>query len=113
MALVALSGTATPARADDDPWTGADKAQHFAASAGLAGTGYGVARPFAGAPVPSLIAGAGLALSAGITKEILDLGGDGTASWKDLTWDAMGTATGVAVALLVDLLVGVVPRGRW
>jgi putative lipoprotein len=107
VALVTVCVPAPVHAADEDPWVGTDKSQHFVASAGLALTGYGLARPLSRERVPSLIAGAGLALSAGITKEALDLGGDGSASWKDLAWDAMGAATGLAVMWIVDLLVGV------
>jgi hypothetical protein len=50
------------------------------------------------------LAGAGLALSAGVAKELWDLSGHGDPSWKDLAWDGMGTGVGVGLALGVDLL---------
>jgi len=46
LAAVLALGWAAGARAqaaDPDPWLGQDKALHFAASAGIAGTGYGLA----------------------------------------------------------------------
>ena len=46
--------------------------------------------------------GGGLALSAGIAKELWDLSGHGDASWRDLTWDVVGTVTGLAVAAAID-----------
>ena len=53
-----------------------------------------------------MVVGASLALAAGIGKELWDLGGHGDASWKDLTWDAVGTATGVLTARAIDWVVG-------
>jgi uncharacterized protein YfiM (DUF2279 family) len=52
-------------------------------------------------------------MGAGIGKEVYDLSGRGQASWRDLTWDAVGVATGLGVALLLDLaLRGVTPTTR-
>ena len=89
-ALVAVVGLfAAPARAaDPDPWLAADKWQHFGISSALAAGGYGVG-----------------ALTAGVGKELWDLGGGGTPSWRDLTWDVAGTATGLLTAWLVDVAV--------
>lgn len=97
-----------PARAaspDDDPWLGADKAKHFAVSAGLAAGGYGVATALVDARGHALLLGGGVAFGVGIAKELADLAGFGDPSWKDLTWDAIGSASGVALAYGVDLLV--------
>ena len=52
-----------------------------------------------------VVAGASLAMAAGIGKELWDLAGHGDPSWKDLTWDAIGTATGVLTARAIDWLV--------
>lgn len=49
--------------------------------------------------------GSGLAIGAGIAKEMLDLAGLGHPSWKDFTWDLIGTATGIGVALSIHLAV--------
>ena len=46
-----------------------------------------------------------VALGAGVGKELWDLNGPGDASWRDLTWDVIGTATGVLVASGVDWLI--------
>jgi putative lipoprotein len=56
-------------------------------------------------PLTRAAAGATLALGAGIAKELLDLAGTGDPSWRDLTWDVVGTATGVLVASGIDYLI--------
>ena len=100
--LVAIL-TPQPARADDaDPWFGRDKALHFSASAVIASGGYGLSRLAFDDRRPCLLIGGGLAAAAGIGKELYDLSGHGDASFRDLTWDAIGTATGLLVAWLVD-----------
>jgi putative lipoprotein len=98
---------ATPARADDrDPWFGRDKALHFGVSALIAGGGYAGAALASDDARVRVAVGGGLALSAGIAKELWDLSGHGDASWRDLTWDAVGTVTGLAVAAAVDWTIG-------
>jgi putative lipoprotein len=105
---LALSMSAGPARADEpdpDPWLGPDKALHFAASAALAGGGYGVGALAWEDVGPRLALGAGVGLGAGITKEALDAAGLGDPSWKDLTWDVAGVAVGLGIALAIDLTI--------
>lgn len=88
--------------AEHDPWFGRDKALHFGACFTLSTGGYaGTALLTEKTPVRAAT-GAGLALSAGIAKEVYDRYAGGDPSWRDLTWDAVGTATGVLVAWLVD-----------
>jgi putative lipoprotein len=95
--------TPQPARADEaDPWFGRDKALHFSASAVIASGGYGLSRLAFDDRRSCLLIGGGLAAAAGIGKELYDLSGHGDASFRDLTWDAIGTATGLFVAWLVD-----------
>ncbi len=96
---------ATTARADPDPWFGPDKATHFALSSGLAIFGYSAAATFSDSPKVRLVYGASVALLAGIGKELWDTSGNGTASLKDLTWDVLGAAVGVAVCWAIDELV--------
>jgi hypothetical protein len=48
--------------------------------------------------------GATTALSLGIGKELYDATGRGDPSFRDLTWDVIGTAVGVGLSLGVDLL---------
>ena len=106
-ALAALACALAPGRAqavDDDPWLGRDKALHFGASAVIAAGGYGVSSLFFESRGARLGIGAGLGAAAGIGKELYDRAGNGRASWKDLTWDAAGIATGLATAWAIDLL---------
>ena len=104
-ALTLLAASLLPAtsRADEpDPWFGRDKALHFGASALLASGGYGAAALVTDDRRARLVAGGTFALSLGAGKELWDLSGHGDASWRDLTWDAVGTVTGLAVAAAVD-----------
>lgn len=94
---------------DDDPWLSRDKALHFDVSAGIAAAGYGVSAGWlVDARWKALAIGGGVALAAGAGKELLDathvLGGD--PSWRDFTWDVIGTVAGLAIAWGVDLLLG-------
>jgi len=103
VAVVFLS----PARAraaDDDPWFGRDKALHFGASAVLALGGYALGAAFFDETPPRLATGAGVALGAGIAKELADLAGAGSASWRDIVWDVAGTGTGLLLAWGADEL---------
>jgi putative lipoprotein len=88
--------------ADPDPWFGRDKALHFGASALLASGGYGATALVTDDRRARLVVGGSFALSLGVAKELWDLSGHGDASWRDLTWDAVGTVTGLAVAAAVD-----------
>jgi putative lipoprotein len=88
--------------ADPDPWFGRDKALHFGASFTLAAGGYAGAALLTDRTPVRAATGVGLALSAGIAKEVYDRYAGGDPSWRDLTWDVMGTATGVLVAWLID-----------
>jgi putative lipoprotein len=105
VALLLLAAT-VPARraraADPDPWFGRDKALHFGASALLASGGYGATALVADDRRVRLAVGGGFAFSLGVAKELWDLSGHGDASWRDLTWDAVGTVAGLAVAAAVD-----------
>jgi uncharacterized protein YfiM (DUF2279 family) len=90
----------TPASAQDQ-WFGHDKALHFGATFVLGGAGYAGGAALSPEPVVRLGSGAMLAMGAGIAKEMSDRSG-GDPSLKDLTWDALGTATGLVTAWLVD-----------
>jgi putative lipoprotein len=92
----------TTARAADD-WLGPDKAVHFGVSAGLGLGGYAAASPFLEGVPARAIAGSSFSLSLGVAKELYDLSGHGDASWRDLTWDVVGTAVGVGLAVLFDV----------
>jgi putative lipoprotein len=73
-------------------------------SAGISAGGYALSALVLEKPWQRALAGAGLALSAGVAKELWDLSGHGDPSWKDLAWDGIGTGVGVGLALGVDLL---------
>jgi putative lipoprotein len=103
--LVALGGVLPPTvarAADPDPWFGRDKALHFGATALLANVGYADAALATDDVRIRLAVGGGLALTAGVGKELWDLSGHGDASFRDLTWDVLGTATGLALAAAID-----------
>ena len=76
-------------------------ALHFGASFALASVGYAGGAALSREPVVRLGVGATVAMGAGIAKEMADRSG-GDPSLKDLTWDALGTATGLVTAWLVD-----------
>jgi putative lipoprotein len=115
LALTAtLAGALLPTAAraaDPDPWFGRDKALHFGASAFIAGAGYGGAALVSDDARVRVAVGGGLGLTAGVAKELWDLSGHGDASWRDLTWDVVGTATGLALAAAIDWSIGKL-RGR-
>ncbi|HVW30858.1 MAG TPA: hypothetical protein VHC69_36120 [Polyangiaceae bacterium] len=103
-AAVTLAPRAARA-ADPDPWLGPDKALHFGVSVGLSAGGYGVSALVLHERWQRAVAGAGFSLTLGAGKELYDLSGHGDPSWKDFTWDVVGTAVGVGIALLVDVAV--------
>ena len=105
IAVVASPAVARAADSDPDPWFGRDKVLHFGASATLAGSGYAIGAPLFDSRGHALILGGSLALGLGITKEVLDATGLGDPSWRDLTWDGIGTVAGLAFAWGIDLLV--------
>jgi putative lipoprotein len=87
-----------------DDWFGQDKALHFGVSAGLAGAGYTGGALLFEAPEARWLTGAGVALGAGIGKELYDAGRGTFFSFKDLTWDVVGTATGLGLSWAIDRL---------
>jgi putative lipoprotein len=100
---LALAAAPKLARAsDDDPWFGHDKALHFQLSAIIAAGTYGATALVSDDRRVRLAVGGAVAFSAGAAKELWDLSGHGDPSWRDLTWDAVGTVTGLAVAAAVD-----------
>ena len=104
LAIFLLTAPA-PARGQaSDDWFGRDKALHFSFSAAIAGAGYGGASLATEDRRWRLAVGGGLAIAAGAGKEIADSYGFGDPSWKDFTWDLIGTATGLGVAYLIDRL---------
>ncbi|XXF79896.1 hypothetical protein P2318_09160 [Myxococcaceae bacterium GXIMD 01537] len=104
LALLLVGPAALGAPASGDDWLGADKAKHFGATLGLAGLGYGAGALLLESPRARLLSGAALGMGVGLGKELYDLGRGGRFSWKDLTWDAIGTATGLLVSWTLDRL---------
>lgn len=104
-ALALVTSAASFAHADNDPWFGKDKAAHFGASALISAAGYGVGVAAFGTRIDGLAIGGSTGLTVGLGKEVYDAAGHGTVSGRDFTWDAIGTATGLLLALTVDWLV--------
>jgi putative lipoprotein len=90
---------------DPDPWWGKDKALHLGLSVGLAAGGYAATSALTTSMPKRALGGAVFSLALGASKELYDLGGGGTASWRDFAFDTLGTAIGVALSVAVDALV--------
>jgi putative lipoprotein len=90
---------------DPDPWWGQDKALHFAVAGAIAGIGYGVGTEIFDHRWQCAALGGGLAIGAGAAKELMDMTGVGDPSWRDFTWDVIGAAAGLGVAIVIDALV--------
>jgi len=97
---------------DPDPWLGPDKALHCTLSAVIAGAGYGVTALFTNDIRLRTAFGGGVALAAGAGKELLDLAGYGDPSWKDFTWDVIGTVIGLGIAISIDVAVRSIHPGQ-
>ncbi len=116
LVLLTLSPRVRAQSADSDPWIARDKALHFDVTAGIAAATYGITAGWIApdARWKALAIGGGVALAAGAGKELLDathvFGGD--PSWKDFTWDVVGTIAGLAIAWGMDLLLGGVSAQR-
>lgn len=82
---------AFPAR--NDRWFGADKLKHFIASGAIQTAHYSMLRVAGADRGAALAVGGGLTLGVGVAKELRDRRGATGFSWKDLTWDAVGTGT--------------------
>src|SRR6185503_8848813 len=87
---VLAPGAASAKPPDPDPWVGQDKALHVALSTMFAAEGYGISTVFTDRIAARVAFGAGLAITAGAAKELLDLAGLGHHSWKDFAWDVFG-----------------------
>ncbi len=102
-ALALLSGSAVanpPVPAD--PWFGRDKALHFTATTVISGGGYGLTALATDKRWLRLAVGFGSAVAVGATKEGVDALGRGDPSWRDMTWNAIGAATGTLIAWGLD-----------
>jgi len=102
LSMCFLLAAASPALAEPDPWWAQDKALHFSACFMLAGDGYATAAVLSKNRFHRLFAGFGAALAVGAAKEAYDSRSGGDASWRDMTWDMVGGATGTAISWLID-----------
>ncbi|MET0283292.1 MAG: hypothetical protein ABW352_02440 [Polyangiales bacterium] len=91
---------AKPARAD--AWWGRDKSLHFGISIALGAGGYAGSALLLRPRWQRALLGGAFAIGVGGAKELWDIR-HGDPSWKDFTWDVAGSASGVAVAYLLDL----------
>jgi putative lipoprotein len=87
-----------------DEWLGKDKALHFGVSVGLAAGGYAAGTQLFETRRSALIFGGSISIALGAGKEIYDATGHGDPSWKDFTWDLIGTAVGLGLAYGVHAL---------
>ena len=92
----AAQGTRPP---HPDPWFGIDKVKHFFMSAFINSVSYSALQA-ARVNHRSAMAGAiGITMAAGLGREIHDMRVPGNLfSVRDLTWDAIGTTAGAALA---------------
>lgn len=104
-ALAFMLTSAVASASDTDPWFGPDKAMHFGVSVGLAAGGYAASSPWLESRSERALVGGAFSLTLGASKELWDLAGHGDPSWRDFTWDVVGTALGLALAVGVDSLV--------
>ena len=81
---------------------------HFTADASIASMTYAVAAAHLPARGTALLLAGGTAMAVGFGKELLDLSTEGQFGWRDMAWDALGTAAGLGLAWGLDVLI----RGR-
>ncbi|MES1178790.1 MAG: hypothetical protein ABUL62_30990 [Myxococcales bacterium] len=104
LALVSSLFSSSARASDADPWFGPDKALHCGVSVILGAGGYAASSAWLGSRTERALAGGAFSLTVGAGKELWDLSGHGDPSWRDFTWDVIGTAAGVALAAGVDAL---------
>jgi putative lipoprotein len=104
IAGIVTLGAPGRAHADEaDPWFGQDKLLHFLASSTLTTTAYGGASLLLDSRTSRALVAAGTSLAIGGGKELIyDRSGRGDPSWRDFTWDVIGTAFGLGVALVIN-----------
>ena len=78
---------------------------HFTADATIASATYAVAAAHLPARGSALLVAGGAAMAAGFGKELLDLHTEGRFGWREIAWDAFGTAAGLGLAWGLDLLI--------
>jgi putative lipoprotein len=103
-ALLSLSVSGRARASPNDPWFGPDKAWHFGLSLALAAGGYAGSSIWLDKRTERAVFGGAFSLSLGAGKELWDLSGHGDPSWRDFTWDVIGTSVGLALAVGGDAL---------
>jgi uncharacterized protein YfiM (DUF2279 family) len=73
-----------------DSWFSADKAKHFFTAAFVQSASYGGFRLLRAGQSPSLVGATAVAAGVSLGKEVRDARSGGSASGKDLAWDAAG-----------------------
>ena len=114
LTMILLLFSALPVRADT--WWGSDKALHLGVSVGLAAGATAVTAAWIEDPLERAAIGVVSSLSLGVAKELFDGLGLGEASFRDLTWDLIGSVVGASLAWIVErwivapLLEAIAPR---
>jgi putative lipoprotein len=91
--MLALQLGITADRPSTDRWLGADKLQHYAASALIEGTVYGALRSRQVSKGRSLATATAVTIAAGVGKEMVDRRRGFAFSNKDLAWDIAGVSS--------------------
>ncbi len=86
-----------PEQAPRDPWFGKDKLYHFVGSAVIQSAGHTLGRAAGLDYREAAWTAAGITLTVGVAKEVHDRADGRYFSWRDLTADAAGGATGAVV----------------
>jgi len=79
-----------------DKWLAPDKLKHFFMSAFIESASYSALRAVRINRHDALVSAAGIAVSAGVAKEIHDSWTEEEFSTRDLAWDLAGSAAGAA-----------------
>jgi len=93
----------SPAHAIEDPWFGQDKTKHFGYSALLGGLSSWVALEEDASDREAIVVGLAIVIPLGVAKESYDRNVKETFwSWKDLTWNIIGSLAGSLLAVAAD-----------
>ena len=104
--LAALVICTSTVHAEEDQWTGSDKAKHFAVSSIIGFGAYAYSK--------NKLKAFGIALAPGVLKEISDSQkANNHFSGKDLAWDALGAYAGVQTGDWVINSQGIAWGKRW
>ena len=100
--VLALAAPARLGAEGADSWLGRDKALHFTVGTGAASGAYGLSALVFDGRDRRVTTGIAVSLAGSAGKEWYDRSRGGHASWRDFTWGAVGAATGVTIAWLID-----------